>query len=212
MIGSLIARLTALLSPGTLARPEPGPDPVATYISTQPPVERLTFEASILRLRSLNLIASYETPQIPDIMPQPGDEDISGVCFYSTDISSLDLSHLMLPRTFIGRSAIMGSSFQNTDLTEANLRWNDFVDVDFSYASLDGADLRASLYERCNFSFSSLRGADCRRVDFLACAFHGADLTGAKLTRRQALGLKLTKEQFASLSLQSSDGPEPSGG
>jgi uncharacterized protein YjbI with pentapeptide repeats len=97
-------------------------------------------------------------------------------------------------------------------LSESNLRWNDFIDVDFTEAILAGADFRASIYTRVNFTRADLRGADMRRADFEECLFDGAVMDGAVLTRKQESRLSLSSVQKAAIAWCYGDGPEPSGG
>src|SRR5262245_46117521 len=108
---------------------------------------RLGYVDSLRRLRELGMLGSEERPRIPDHIPQPEDDEPLGLSFFRTFVGEgADLSNLTIPRTFFGRSEISNASFRNTDLSESNLRWNDFLDVDFADATLRGADLRASTY------------------------------------------------------------------
>jgi uncharacterized protein YjbI with pentapeptide repeats len=126
--------------------------------------------------------------------------------------AEVDLSNLTLPRTFFGRSELNGTVLRNTDLTESNLCWNDFNNVDFSYAVLTGADLRASNFEGVNFTAANLERADMRRSSFKNCRFDNAVLKGAVLTHAQGKKLSLSEAQRASISWATDDGPEPDGG
>jgi hypothetical protein len=176
---------------------------------------RLPYSESIRRIRALGLgfLAPDEEPPMPDHVPQPEDEAPLGLSFYKTLVGEgADLSSLSIPRTFFGRSEISNASFRNTDLSESNLRWNDFIDVDFTQARLAGADFRASIYTRINFTRADLRGADMRRADFEECVFDGAIMDGAVLTRKQGAGLALSSVQKAAIDWRDEDGPEPSGG
>jgi BTB/POZ domain-containing protein KCTD9 len=174
---------------------------------------RLPYDESIRRLRELGLLGQKDTPPIPDHVPQPEDEEPLGLSFFKTFVGEgADLSNLSLPRTFFGRSEIRNASFRNTDLTESNLRWNDFIDVDFSEATLVRADLRASIYTRVNFTRTDLRGADMRRADFEECVFDSALMDGVVLTRAHADRLALSNAQTAVIDWRNEDGPEPSGG
>ncbi len=150
---------------------------------------------------------------MPDHVPQPEDEEPLGLNFFRTFVGEgADLGNLTVPRTFFGRSEVSNASFRNTDLSESNLRWNDFTDVDFAEATLASADFRASNYTRVNFTRADLRGADLRRADFEECVFDGAAMDGAVLTRNQGLRLSLSSEQKAAIAWCNDDGPEPSGG
>src|ERR1051325_9855066 len=117
--------------------------------------ERLDYETSCRRLYELGLADSDVAPPIPDHRPRFDDEEPLGASFFRTRVEG-DLSGLSLPRTYFGRSEVTAASFQNTDLNESTLCWNDFIDVDFSRASLGNSDLRASLFERVSFAHSEL--------------------------------------------------------
>jgi hypothetical protein len=125
-------------------------------------------------------------PPLPDHLPRPDDEEPLGVSFFRTFVGEGDdLSGLFLPHTFFGRSEINDAAFRNTDFTESNLCWNDFVDVDFTDAVLAGSDMRASLFQRVRFVRTDLRRADLRRSTFEGCAFEGALMEGAIVTQKQ---------------------------
>ncbi len=176
---------------------------------------RLPYSDSIRRIRELGLgfLKPDEQPPMPDHIPQPEDKAPLGLSFFRTLVGEgADLNNLTIPRTFFGRSEISNASFRNTDLTESNLRWNDFIDVDFTEATLARADLRASIYIRVKFIRTDLRGADMRRATFDECVFDGAVMDGAILTRRQGGRLPMSNEQKAVVDWRDDDGPEPSGG
>jgi Pentapeptide repeats (8 copies) len=94
-------------------------------------------------------------PIIPDRRPTADDEEL-GFSFFRTKCEG-DYAGLSLPRTSFGRSPIEPASFENSDLSESVLCWNNFADVNFSRASLQNADLR-----RCLCANADLRGADLR--------------------------------------------------
>lgn len=174
---------------------------------------RLSYDDSILRLREIGLLQANEHPPLPDHLPQPEDEEPLGLNFYRTFLGEgADLGGLSIPRTFFGRSEISNASFRNSDLTESNLRWNDFIDVNFSEATLARADFRASAYTRVNFTQADLRGADMRYADFDECVFDGAVMDGVVLTRKQGSRLALSNAQKAAIAWCDDDGPEPNGG
>jgi len=176
-------------------------------------VPRLGYDDSIRRLRELGFLGADERPPMPDHVPQPEDEEPLGLSFFRTFIGEgADLSNLSMPRTFFGRSEVSNASFRNTDLSESNLRWNNFIGVDFTEATLARADLRASTYTRVNFTGTDFRGADLRRADFEKCFFDGAVMDGAVLTRKQGSRLALSGVQRAAIDWRDGDGPEPSGG
>jgi BTB/POZ domain-containing protein KCTD9 len=170
-------------------------------------------------------------PPIPSHRPQIGDEGPLGVSFFRTwvgvgrpfglqpspglpweDVPEHDLENLTLPRTFFGRSEIGPISFQNTDLSESTLCWNDFIEVNFTDADLSESDLRASIFRRVAFVRTNLRNADLRRSSFEASDFTDADMAGAKLTRKQGERIHLSNEQRKVIDWQGSDGEEPPGG
>ena len=174
---------------------------------------RPDYEASVAILKRRGILDEDESPAQPAAMPQPDDGEALGLHFFRTAFDpGTDLSGLCIPRTFFGRSEIKQVSFRASDLSESNLRWNDFSDVDFSEACLAGADLRASVFERVNFDHADLRGADLRRSEFKACSFRAANLAGVLLSRSQRKQLALAPDQRAQVAWQWSSGPEPSGG
>ncbi len=144
---------------------------------------RHNYDASIRRLQELGVLGTDENPPMPDHVPQPEDDEPLGLSFFRTFLGEdADLSNLTLPRTFFGRSEISDVSFRNTDLTESNLRWNDFINVDFTDAVLAKCDFRASLYNNVKFVRTDLRGADMRRADYEDCTFDSAAMDGVLLT------------------------------
>jgi uncharacterized protein YjbI with pentapeptide repeats len=172
---------------------------------------RLGYADSISRLRELGWLGPDEQPTMPDHVPQPEDDEPLGLSFFRTRVGG-DLSNLSIPRTFFGRSEISSASFRNTDLSGSYLCWNDFIDVDFSGATLSLTDLRASIYTRVNFTQTDLRRADMRRSTFEECVFDDSLMNGAVLTRAQAGQLALSNAQSAVIDWRDDEGPEPGGG
>jgi len=176
------------------------------------PNHRLSYEESCRRLQR-DYLGEGAVPPLPDRMPRPDDEEPLGVSFFRTFVGEGDdLSNLFLPHTFFGRSEINNALFRNTDFTESNLCWNDFVDVDFTDAVLAGSDMRASLFQRVQFVRTDLRRADLRRSSFEGCTFEGALMVGAILTRNQKAGLGLSKSQIDDVAWSNDEGDEPDGG
>jgi hypothetical protein len=195
---------------------------------------RLSYEDSCRLLQRKGHLgggAEGVIPPLPDHRPQFDDEASLGVSFFRTwvgvgrpfglepsgpeddvDVAEHALDNLTLPRTFIGRSEIGPISFQNTDLSESTMCWNDFIEVNFTDADLSGADLRASNFRRVAFVRTNLRNADLRRSNFEACDFTDADMRGAKLTRKQAEQILLSDKQQQTIDWQESEGDEPPGG
>ena len=128
------------------------------------------------------------------------------------EVAEHALANLTLPRTFFGKAEISSISFQNTDLSESTLCWNDFIEVNFTDADLSGADLRASIFRRVAFVRTNLRNTDLPRSNFKECDFTAADMAGAKLTRKRGEGIHLSDEQRKVIDWQESDGDEPLGG
>ncbi len=128
------------------------------------------------------------------------------------DVEEHSLENLTLPRTFFGRSEIGPISFQNTDLSESTLCWNDFIEVNFTDADLSKSDLRASIFKHVAFVRTNLRDADLRRSRFEACDFTDADMIKAKLTREQGGRIHLSDEQRKMIDWQESEGDKPLGG
>jgi hypothetical protein len=199
-------------------------------MSSERPV-RLSYEESCKFLQRHHYLDGAEgaIPAMPDRRPDIYGED--GVQFFRTwvgvgrpfglqpsnpeeweDVAEHALENLTLPRTFFGRSEISSISFQNTDLSESTLCWNDFIEVNFTDADLSGCDLRASIFRRVAFVRARLRNADLRRSRFEACDFTAADVAGAKLTGKQGEGIRLSDEQRKMIDWQDSEGDEPPGG
>jgi uncharacterized protein YjbI with pentapeptide repeats len=173
---------------------------------------RLGYEDSCRRLHG-NYLASGIIPPMPDHLPQYDDSEPLGVSFFRTFVGEGDdLSNLTLPRTFFGRSEINGAKFRNTDFTESNLCWNDFIDVDFSGALLTRCDMRSSAFNRVRFTNADLSGADLRRSSFNDCDFSGAVMEGTVLTEKQGTDLDWSATQYTQIKWARSDGPEPGGG
>lgn len=172
---------------------------------------RHSYEASCLRLQP-GYLEPGDVPPIPDHLPQYDDEEPLGVNFFRMAIEGEDLSNLTLPRTFFGRSEINNVSFHNTDLSESNLSWNDFIHVDFSSARLTQSDLRASALSNTSFQSADLSGSDLRRSSFENCSFADALMTGTVLTITQGNILPLSDRQRAEVAWADTDGDEPGGG
>lgn len=173
---------------------------------------RLTYDASCQRLLTLGLIDGDAVPTLPARMPRYDDEEPLGVNFFRMVVERADLSGLTLPRTFVGRSELNAVSFENADLSESNLCWNDFIDVSFTRADLSRADMRASNWTRVSFKDADLSGADLRRSVFDACDFTGAQMQGAVLADTLELSSVLSAEQLAAIAWADEEGLEPDGG
>jgi uncharacterized protein YjbI with pentapeptide repeats len=174
---------------------------------------RLSYDLSCARLREIGLLSHDEHPPVPDRLPQHDDEEPLGVNVFRTQLNAgLDLAELTLPRTFFGRSEINQVSFQNSDLHESNLCWNDFIGTDFRGADLAGSDMRSSLFRNVLFVGSNLNGTDLRRSSFIDCNFELARMKGARLTRQQGTTIRLSDAQMADISWCDESGPEPGGG
>lgn len=190
---------------------------------------RLTYEESCELLQRHHYLSAGNIPEMPDGRPDIYGE--RGVSFFRTwigvgrpfglepsrleddvEVAEHALANLTLPRTFFGKSEISFISFQNTDLTESTLCWNDFIEVDFTDADLSGADLRASIFRTVCFVRADLRNADLRHSTFEECDFTDADMTGAKLTRERAESIHLSELQQAAIDWQAGEGDEPLGG
>ncbi len=172
---------------------------------------RLSYEESCRRLEGKYIEPG--TYSLPRHMPHPYDEQECGIRFFRTMIGEGDdLSHLTLPRTFVGRSEIRQASFRNTDFRESYMCWNDFTDVDFSSAVFAQCDMRASQFTRVNFGMADMTGVDMRQSWFENCSFDGAMLKGAMLTRAQGERRALSDTQRLEISWAEDDGEEPDGG
>ncbi len=177
------------------------------------PMNRLDYTASCQKLRELGFFEGDDPLPLPERVPQCDDDGTPGVRFFRTCLeASADLSALTLPRTFFGRSEIAGTSFAGTDLSESNLCWNDFIEVDFSQADLQRCDLRSSNFEHCRFAGASLRGADLRHSSFDECDFTDADMAGTIVEKAQKAGLSLSAAQSSVVDWRDDAGPEPDGG
>lgn len=176
------------------------------------PNPRLSYEESCQRLQK-DYLGEGVTPPLPDHLPQAGDEEPLGVSFFRTFVGEGDdLSDLYLPHTFFGRSEINDAAFRNTDFTESNLCWNDFIKVDFTDAVLAGSDMRASLFQHVKFVRADLRRADLRHSTFEECSFEGALMKGVILTKNQKSMMGLSPSQIEEVAWSSHEGPEPDGG
>ncbi|HVZ98920.1 MAG TPA: pentapeptide repeat-containing protein [Caulobacterales bacterium] len=173
---------------------------------------RLSFENSVERLRAAGLVARDDTPQIPSRMPRADDEDLVGVRVFRMVVERGDCSGLVMPRSFFGRSEVNAVSFADSDLSESNLCWNDFIDVSFEGADLSRSDMRASLWTRVSFKGADLSGADLRRSFFEACDFSGARMQGVVLTDILEITSALSAAQIAAIAWADEEGPEPDGG
>lgn len=158
------------------------------------------------------------TPAVPDSIPSYDDELGFGYRLFRTRLADVDFGHLNLPRTYFGRSWIIGVSFANTDLTESRMCWNDFDECDFSGADLSRCDMRSSIFRDCKFVGAVFRGTDLRRSSFQRCDFTGADLDGAVAATDAVAGdgsgrvqEVLAPEQRAVMTW-TEQGPEPPGG
>src|SRR5262249_37191512 len=157
-----------------------------------------SYEESWRRLHDAADESVPPPPPVSDHIPRP-DDDISGVSFFRTLIEGEDFRNLTLPRTFFGRSEINDTRFSGTDLTESNMCWNDFTDVDFSKAVLVGCDARSSLFCDVTFASANLSHADLRHSTFESCDFTGAQMHGTILTRTQGASLVLSGQQKAEI-------------
>jgi BTB/POZ domain-containing protein KCTD9 len=170
---------------------------------------RLGYEHSCRRVRAWE---GEDVLRLPDHVPRSGDDAPLDVSFFRTLIEGEDLSNLTLPRTFFGRSEVNNVRFRNTDLSESNLCWNDFIDVDFSEATLAGCDARASLFSAVSFASADLSHADLRRSRFENCDFSGAEMLGPILTREQGASVTLSEKQKAAIAWTEDEGEQPEGG
>lgn len=173
---------------------------------------RLSYEESCRRLQKAGHLDEGPLPPLPDRLPQYDDPEPLGVNFFRTRLENDRLEDMTLPRTFFGRSEVVGVSFRNTDLSQSNLCWNDFIDVDFSSASLESSDLRASTFSKVRFDHADLSRADLRRSTFEKCTFAGAGLAGAVAHERQKQELALSEAQIQQVAWTNDDGEEPDGG
>jgi len=172
---------------------------------------RQSYEASCFKLQP-DYLEPGSIPPLPDHVPQYDDEEPLGVNFFRMMLDGDDLSGLSLPRTFFGRSEFTNVSFHNTDLSESNLCWNDFIGTNFSSALLVRCDLRASLFSNTSFNSADLSGADLRHSSFDGCDFSDARMSGAVLTMAQGAVLSLSDQQRSQIAWTDNDGPEPGGG
>jgi uncharacterized protein YjbI with pentapeptide repeats len=174
---------------------------------------RASYEESCELLRERGLLVAGPSPQVNDHLPQHDDAVLLGIRFFRTLMQEKGgLANLTLPRTFFGRSEISQTSFRNTDLSESNLCWNDFIQVDFSHACLAKSDIRASRFTGVNFTGVDLRGADFRHSFFDGCVFDNAALEGTVFTNSQGKTLSLSLEQRRVIDWRNKPGDEPGGG
>jgi len=171
-----------------------------------------TFKQTISHLESLGLIADVNDLRAPERMPQFDDENPTGISFFRTTLVDQDLSSLNMMRTFFSKSKINNCGFQNTNLNESNLCWNNFKDVNFEGTQLKGSDLRASTFTNVNFSNCDLSDVDLRRSTFKRCSFENARMDRAKINSIATPKLPLSAEQKSVVDWQAIDGLEPRGG
>jgi uncharacterized protein YjbI with pentapeptide repeats len=174
-------------------------------------VERMTYEQSLAILQNQGWIDSGECPKMPLRPPRYDDVEI-GVSFFRTRVAGETFKGLTIPRIFVSRSEVTDSSFDDCDLSESVMNWNDFENVRFVSANLCGCDLRGCNFRQANFTGACLKGADLRHSSFDSCDFTNADLTGAKLADLLRGAVTLTNTQIAAVDWQTTDGPEPEGG
>jgi len=181
-------------------------------VSTAQHPRRKTYEESCRRLWSIFLEHGI-IPALPEALPRPDGSSDQGVAFFRTFIGeSDDFSNLTLPRTFFAETEIRSASFANSDFSESNFCYNDWVAVDFSSANLKGSDLRCSLFGGVNFAYANLSSADLRHSEFENCDFTDSLMEGTILTRSQGLRLDLSKSQRAVIHWCWTAGKLPPGG
>ncbi len=175
-------------------------------------LDRLTCAASCERLQKLGFIDGSELP-MPSRMPRHDDLEPLGVSFFKSSLNDeLDMSNLTLPRTFFGRSDLSKVSIKNTNSSESNLCWNEFVAIDFGLSDLSLCDGRSSNFYTVTFSNSDLTRTDLRHSRFKHCVFYGAIMDGTILTRTQAVRLSLSNEQRSTIDWRWFSDPVPDGG
>lgn len=188
------------------ARPVEINRPRKTLTSPREIGPRLSYQESSQKL------FGEEAPAMPDQKPQY-DSEPKGIEFFRCKVGDeMDLGHLTLSRTFVCRSELNGVSCFNSDFSESNMCWNDFIDVDFTHASLANCDLRASLFENTLFISANLSGADLRQSGFTDCDFTDAKMTSTVLTHEQGAMLELSEEQIIEIAWTEDAGEEPEGG
>jgi hypothetical protein len=174
---------------------------------------RLGYEESIRDLQRRGVLSGRGVvPPLPPRRPVREDPSGWGLEFERTSLEDCVIEGLSLPRTYFCRAGIYRVSFRNTDLSESTLCWCDFIDVDFTEASLRGSDLRCSIFERVRFAGADLREADLRRSSYLECDFTDAWLEGAILLMQQEPALSLTADQRRTIAWTTDRGVEPGGG
>ena len=172
---------------------------------------RLSYEESFRFLQREGWEGEGDIPPIPERPPRYDDDNL-GLSFFRTWVNQATMENLTIPRTYFSRSAIGKTSFAGTDLTESVANWNDFEDVDFTFADLTRFDFRGCALRRIEFRNAVLKDADLRHCALEECSFTNADLTGAKITVEVGVSLALSPEQRKQISWQDEDGAEPDGG
>lgn len=199
------------------------------YVSALNDNERLGFRESCQLLLSegealgnLALFGDWDGKSeiaFPKTTPHPEDEEPVGVRFFHMNFGSVDpdeeemlLEQLSLPRTFINRCEINGVSFQNTDLSESFICWNDLLNVNLANVDLHNSDMRSNYFRNVTFKESNLTNADLRRATFENCDFANAIMTDCKLDLVYVSFLDLSPEQRKQIDWCSDPGEEPPGG
>lgn len=173
---------------------------------------RRSFEESILILRESGVVFEDQSPRLPAAMPQFDDEDPCGISIFRMGMDGDDCRNLEIPRTFFSKSEIANCDFSNTNLSESNLCWNDFISVKFVGADLSSSDLRNSKYQNVDFSLANLSNSDLRHCEFDGCKFTGANMTAVRLTKLVGESLNLSLEQKTGIDWHDVDGEEAAGG
>ena len=173
---------------------------------------RFSYENSCQLLQKMGYLDTGSIPPLHAQQPSIHDPEPLGVSFFRTLVAEDALENLSLPRTFFGRSEVRNVSFRNTLLSESNLCWNDFIEVDFTKADLSKSDLRASIFKNVKFAEANLRYSDLRHSTFEDCDFTEADMDKVKLTHEQGALLTLSDSQRESVSWCSDAGSFPDGG
>ena len=174
-------------------------------------MSRLTYEQSCKLLEEYGVVNPGQVPPMPQAIPKHDDE-VLGVNFFRTGIENARLENLTIPKTFFGRSELREVSFADSDLSESNLCWNDFISVSFRACLLSRSDLRASIYEKCDFTNCDVSGSDLRRASFKSCIFEGTIFNGALLPERLKTECGFSVDQIAKVRWTQDEGGEPEGG
>ena len=121
--------------------------------------------------------------------------------FSSTDLTSVNLGGTDCTKSTFFRAILVGTGFENANLSKctfekATIYDADFTGADLSEANLSSLDLTAMEFSEVDFSKANLVSADFSNSNLSDCCFMGANLNGARFD-----GADLTNSDFSNATL-----------